>query len=447
MGKIEPGAKLTGDAWREAGIGQTIHDLASRLFPICRSITGKGVRDTIDILKDYIDIEQRAVPSGTRVFDWTVPQEWTVRDAYVKNAAGRKVIDFRMSNLHLMSYSIPQRRMMPLAELQAHIYTLPAQPDLIPYKTAYYTDAWGFCMSHHEFLKLEEGDYEVVIDTEKASGNLYYGEYLHIGQSTKEVLLFAHICHPSLANDNCSGLALLTFLAAGLKSRSTYYSYRFVFAPGTIGSLSWLAQNEEGISNISHGLVVSCIGDGGGPNYKRSRRGDALIDRIAACTRCGEDRTHLEIADFIPYGYDERQFCSPGFNLPVGLLQRSAFGTFPEYHTSADDLDFIRPEHLDSSFWMIMDMIDALEDNWTPLNLRPKGEPQLGKYGLFPAIGGHKTNDDRTMAYLWILNLADGNNSLVDIAERSKMPFVDIASAAGRLLEAGLVSNLGFQTR
>ncbi|MFK3691450.1 DUF4910 domain-containing protein [Agrobacterium tumefaciens] len=447
MGKMEPGAELTADAIRETSIGQTIHDLASRLFPICRSITGKGVCETIDILKDYIDIEQHAVPSGTRVFDWTVPPEWVVRDAYVKNATGRKVIDFQMSNLHLMNYSIPQRRVMPLAELRAHIYTLPEKPELIPYKTAYYTDAWGFCMSHNDFLKLEEGDYEVVIDTEKTSGNLYYGEYRHVGQSTKEVLLFAHICHPSLANDNCSGLALLTCLAAGLKGRNTYYSYRFVFAPGTIGSLSWLARNEDGISNIAHGLVVSCIGDGGGPNYKRSRRGDAVIDRIAACTRCGEDRKPLAIADFIPYGYDERQFCSPGFNLPVGLLQRSSFGTFSEYHTSADNLDFIRPEHLNSSFWMIMDMIDALEGNWTPLNLRPKGEPQLGKYGLFPAIGGHKTNDDRTMAYLWILNYADGDNSLLDIAERSKIPFVDIASAAGRLLEAGLVSNLGFLSR
>ncbi|KGE02323.1 peptidase M28 [Rhizobium sp. YS-1r] len=425
-------------------MGQAIYMLACRLFPICRSITGKGVRDTIRIMRDYIDVECREVPSGIRVFDWTIPDEWTVRDAYVKDSSGRKVIDFSASNLHLMSYSIPVRRVMPLAELKTHIYTLPAQPDLIPYKTAYYTDAWGFCMAHREFLKLRDDVYDVVIDTEKRPGHLVYGEYLHAGASKKEVLLYAHICHPSLANDNCSGLALLTCLAAYMKAASTHYSYRFIFAPGTIGSLAWLANNEHRLSDIAHGLVLSCIGDGAVPNYKRSRRGNTMIDRIAACTRCGDESIPLTIKDFSPYGYDERQFCSPGFDLPVGLLQRSAFGTFPEYHTSADNLDFIRPEHLGTSFRMVKDMIDALEGNWTPLNLSPKGEPQLSKYGLFSVIGGHKTNSDRTLAYLWVLNLSDGHNSLLDISERSKMPFSEIAAAAAALLEVGLIANLGF---
>ncbi|MGK9054471.1 DUF4910 domain-containing protein [Neorhizobium petrolearium] len=432
---------------RDEDLGQAIYVLACRLFPLCRSITGQGVRDTIGILRDYIEIECKEVPSGTRVFDWTIPDEWIVRDAYVKDASGRKIIDFKASNLHLMNYSIPVRRVMPLTELKEHLYTLPAQPDLIPYKTAYYTDAWGFCMAHREFLKLADGNYEVVVDTEKRPGHLVYGEYLHDGASKREVLLYAHICHPSLANDNCSGLALLTCLAAYMKAVKTYYSYRFVFAPGTIGSLAWLSNNEHRLPDIAHGLVLSCVGDGGGPNYKRSRRGDAPIDRIAACTRCGDEGTPLNIADFSPYGYDERQFCSPGFNLPVGLLQRSAFGTFPEYHTSADNLDFIRPEHLGASFRMVRDMIDALEGNWTPLNLSPKGEPQLSRYGLFSVIGGHKTNSERTMAYLWVLNLADGRHSLLDIAERSGMPFSEIAMAAAALQEAGLVSNLGFTER
>lgn len=427
--------------------GEAIYDLASRIFPLCRSITGKGVRDTIGILSEYIDIERTDVPTGTAVFDWTIPNEWVVRDAYVRGPSGRKIIDFAASNLHLLNYSTPVRRVMPLAELRPYIYTLPAQPNLIPYKTAYYTDAWGFCMAHKDFLRLEEGDYEVLIDTEKTPGHLSYGEYLHAGASNEEVLLYAHICHPSLANDNCSGVALLTYLAASMESVQTHYSYRFVFAPGTIGSLAWLSRNEPGLHRIAHGLVLSCVGDGGGPNYKRSRRGNAMIDRIAAATGCGDQRSPLNVVDFSPYGYDERQFCSPGFNLPVGLLQRSAFGTFPEYHTSADNLDFIRPEHLGSSFRMVKDMIATLEGNWIPLNLSPKGEPQLSRYGLFSTIGGHKTNSERTMAYLWVLNLADGEHSLLDIAEKAGIPFVEIAAAAEALRGAGLVSNLGFLGR
>ena len=297
------------DVVDDGDIGQSVYTLASRIFPLCRSITGQGVRDTIGILGEYIDIKCQAVPSGTPAFDWTVPSEWVVRDAYVRNSFGRKVIDFQNNNLRLLNGSIPVREIMSLAELRPHIHTLPLQPDLIPYKTAYYTDAWGFCMAHRDFAALEEGDYEVVIDTEKTAGNLYYGEYLHPGASDREVLLYAHICHPSLANDNCSGVALLTCLAASMASMHTRYSYRFLFAPGTIGSLVWLSRNEHRLHTMAHGLVLSCVGDGGGPNYKRSRRQNAIIDRIAACVRCGEDRQVPILSDFSPYGYDERQFC------------------------------------------------------------------------------------------------------------------------------------------
>ncbi|MEZ2130682.1 MULTISPECIES: DUF4910 domain-containing protein [unclassified Sinorhizobium] len=418
--------------------GQDIYALASRLFPICRSITGQGVRDTIAILKDFIDIERHDVPTGTQVFDWVIPKEWNIRDAYVKDPAGRKIIDFARSNLHVMSYSTSVRRVMSLGELKQHLHTLPARADLIPYKTAYYADEWGLCVAYSQLVELEEGDYEVMIDSEKSEGHLSYGEYLHSGTTDKEVLLSAHICHPSLANDNCSGLALLTWIARALKARRTRYSYRFLFAPGTIGSLTWLSRNEDRLANIAHGLVVSCIGDAGGPTYKQSRRGNAVIDRAVACVRCNGDR-RAEMQPFSPYGYDERQFCSPGFNLPVGLLQRSAFGTFPEYHTSADNLDLIRPEHLASSFRMVMDIIDVLEENWIPINLSPKGEPQLGRRGLFSPFGGHKVNSDMSMAYLWVLNLADGDHSLLDIAERSDMPFSTIASAAARLQKSGLL--------
>lgn len=422
--------------------GLAIHALAGRLFPVCRSITGNGVRETIGILRDHIDLRLHEVPTGTQIFDWVIPPEWNINEAYIKDAAGRKIVDFVANNLHVMGYSRAVRRTLPLGELKKHIYTLPSQPDTIPYKTAYYADDWAFCMSHDQYLALADGDYEVVIDAEKSDGHLSYGEYFHQGSSEREVLLSAHICHPSLANDNCSGLAVLTWLAGKLARRKTRYSYRFLFAPGTIGSLTWLCRNEARLDRIAHGLVVSCIGDGGGPNYKKSRRGDAIIDRLMAAIDC--DGVPMSVQDFSPYGYDERQFCSPGFNLPVGLLQRSAFGTFPEYHTSADNMDFIRPGHLASSFKMLWDVIDAIEGNWIPFNLSQKGEPQLGRRGLFSTTGGHRSDIPDTMAYLWVLNLADGSNSLLDIAERSKMPFAQISKAAARLRDADLLADLGW---
>ncbi|UNK40460.1 DUF4910 domain-containing protein (plasmid) [Shinella sp. H4-D48] len=423
-----------------ADIGGEIHALVSRLFPICRSITGEGVRRTLAILSEHADVAIREVPSGTKVFDWTVPQEWNLRSASIRTASGKTVVDIADSNLHLVGYSEPVARRMPLSELRAHIHTLPDQPDLIPYRTSYYSRSWGFCMAHRDYLGLEEGDYDVVIDTTLADGSLTYGEVLLPGETEHEVLLSAHICHPSLANDNCSGLAVLAFLARALAGRRRRFGYRFLFAPGTIGALCWLAANEDRLSRVHHGLVVSCIGDGGGPIYKRSRRGDAMIDRAIEVIRC--DGRKVTMVDFSPFGYDERQFCSPGFNLPVGLLQRSAFGTFAEYHTSADDLDFVRPEHLASSFRMIMDIIDVIETDRIPLNLSPNGEPQLGKRGLYSATGGHKTTPEITRAYLWVLNLADGSHSLVDIARRSGLPFSTIATAATRLEACGLLGDV-----
>nr|WP_314092155.1 DUF4910 domain-containing protein [uncultured Shinella sp.] len=422
-----------------ADLGGELHALVSRLFPICRSITGEGVRRTLAILADTIDLAVREVPTGTQVFDWTVPQEWTVRDAYIRAEGGKVVVDLAASNLHLVGYSEPMARRMPLSELRTHIHTLPDQPDLIPYRTSYYSRSWGFCMAHHDYLALEEGDYDVFIDTTLADGTLTYGEAFLPGETGREVLLTAHICHPSLANDNCSGLAVLALVARALGRRRNRFGYRFLFAPGTIGALCWLAGNEERLSSIDHGLVVSCVGDGGGPVYKRSRRGDATIDRAMEAVRC--DGRKVTMLDFSPFGYDERQFCSPGFDLPVGLLQRSAFGTFPEYHTSADNLDFVRPEHLASSFRMITDIVDVIETDRVPLNLSPKGEPQLGRRGLYSATGGHKTTSDITMAYLWVLNLADGRHSLLDIACRSGLPFSAIAAAATRLEDCGLLGD------
>jgi aminopeptidase-like protein len=420
-------------------IGEEIYALAAELYPICRSITGDGVRETLGILRRHIPLDVHEVPTGTPVFDWTVPREWTIREAYIQNAAGERVIDFKAHSLHVLNYSAPVRVKMPLTELREHIYTLPDQPDLIPYRTSYYAERWGFCMSHDQLQALPDGVYEAVIDAALADGHLTYGEYLHRGESEDEFLLSAHICHPSLANDNCSGLALLALLARHLAGRPTRLGYRFLFAPGTIGAITWLVRNEANAHRIKHGLTVSCVGDGGGPTYKKSRRGDAMIDRAMAHV-LKHASPAPNIIDFFPYGYDERQYCSPGFNLPVGMFQRSQFGTFPEYHTSADNLDFIRPEHLAASFAMILAAIDIIEHDARFINLSPKCEPQLGRRGLYGAIGGDKDAAAKNMAMLWVLNLSDGGHSLLDIAERAGMPFAIVHSTAMLLQEHGLLA-------
>jgi aminopeptidase-like protein len=419
-------------------IGEEIFALATEIYPICRSITGDGIRRTLSQLAHHIDLNVHEVPSGTQVFDWAIPREWTIREGWIKNAAGERIVDFESSNLHVLNYSRPVRATLPLDELKKHVFTLPAQPDLIPYRTSYYAENWGFCMAHDRLAALPDGTYEVLIDASLEDGSLTYGEYLHPGATDEEFLFSAHICHPSLANDNCSGLALLTHLAKRLAPLETRYSYRFVFAPGTIGAIAWLARNEERVAHIRHGLVISCVGDGGGPTYKKSRRGDAVIDRAVShvLRHAGTSPT---ILDFFPYGYDERQYCSPGFDLPVGLFQRSQFGAFPEYHTSADNLDFIRPEHLAESYRTIAAVLDIVENDWRPRSTVPKCEPQLGRRGLYSALGGDRDGPAKSMAFLWILNLSDGRHSLLDVAERANLPFGVVAEAARLLQESGLL--------
>ncbi len=430
----------------DAGIGDQIFALAAEIFPICRSITGDGVRRTLSHLARHIDLDVHEVPTGTQVFDWSIPPEWTIRDAYIKNAAGQRIVDLRTSNLHVLNYSRPVHAKISLDELKKHVFTLPDQPDLIPYRTSYYAERWGFCMAHNQLAALPDGVYEVLIDASLEDGSLTYGEYLHQGETDDEFLFSAHICHPSLANDNCSGLALLTHLAARLAPLKTRYSYRFVFAPGTIGAIAWLARNEHRAARIRHGLVLSCVGDGGGPTYKKSRRGDAFIDRamIHVLQHTGQSPT---ILDFFPYGYDERQYCSPGFNLPVGLFQRSQFGTFPEYHTSADNLDFIRPQHLAASYRMIAAVLEIVERDWRPRSTTPECEAQLGRRGLYSALGGDREGAAKSMAFLWILNLADGHHSLLDIAERAKLPFSVVADAAHLLKDSGLLVEDDYEVR
>jgi aminopeptidase-like protein len=339
-----------------------------------------------------------------------------------------------------MSYSIPVRKRLSLAELKKHVHTLPEQPDLIPYRTSYYAEDWAFCMTHRQLGALRDETYEAVIDSSLEDGFLSYGEYLHEGETDDEFLLSAHVCHPSLANDNCSGVALLTHLARGMAGLKTRYSYRFLFAPGTIGAITWLARNEEASSRIKHGLVVSMVGDGGGPTYKKSRRGDTVIDRVMTHVLRHSGLAPI-IEDFSPYGYDERQYCSPGFNLPIGLFQRSKYGTIPQYHTSADNLSFIKPEHLLESYSMIVRTIDIIENDAVYGNTIPKCEPQLGRRGLYGRIGGKKDIAIENMAMLWVLNMSDGTHSLLDIAECSDLCFEVVRRAAQLLQAHGLLTS------
>jgi aminopeptidase-like protein len=420
--------------------GEELYKLVAELYPICRSITGNGVRRTLETVdRELGGLEVSEVPTGTQVLDWTVPREWNVRDAWVANAAGERVIDFQASNLHLLGYSVPVRATMPLAELKRHLFTLPDHPDWVPWRTSYYAERWGFCASQRLVDSLADGDYEVCIDTTLADGHLTYGEHLVQGQTEEEVLVSCHVCHPSLANDNLSGIAVATGLARRLAEGRPRYSYRFLFAPGTIGSITWLARNEDRVGRIRHGLVLACVGDPGGFTYKRSRRGDAGIDRAVAHVLGRSGRPH-RVVDFTPYGYDERQYCSPGFDLPVGCLSRTPYAAYPEYHTSADDLDLVGPAQLQESLEVCWEVVQVLEADRRYVNLSPKGEPQLGRRGLYGQIGGRSDAEERQMAMLWVLNQSDGRHGLLDVAERSGVPLALLAEVAADLEEAGLLS-------
>ena len=419
-------------------VGQEMYALVEKLYPICRSITGNGFRETLNIIKEHIPLEVHEIPTGTQVFDWTVPKEWNIRDAYVRDSKGERIIDFRKSNLHVVSYSVPIRKRMSLAELKGHLFTVPDHPDWIPYRTSYYKESWGFCLSHKQFLALKDEDYDVCIDASLKEGHLTYGEYYIQGQMEDEFLVSCHACHPSLCNDNLSGIALTTYLAKYLTPLSLRYSYRFLFIPGTIGSITWLALNENKVSRIKYGLVVACVGDQGKTTFKRSRHGDAEIDKavVHVLKESGED---YEIIDFFPYGYDERQYCSPGFNLPVGCLMRTPHGCYPEYHTSADNLDLLRKESLENSFSKYLSTICLLEGNRKYINTNAKCEPQLGKRGLYEAIGGQNESAINQLAVLWVLNFSDGHHTLLDIAERSHLRFDMLKDAADALVKHHLL--------
>jgi aminopeptidase-like protein len=432
-------APESGTLVQTGDIGDRMHALARRLYPLCRSITGDGLRETLRILGDGIPLRIEEVPSGTKVLDWEVPDEWNVRAAYIARETGERVVDIAEHNLHIVQYSMPVDRVVPMDELRHHLHTLPDAPDLIPYRTAYYAKSWGFCLRHRTLDAMHDPAYRVRIDATLAPGHLSYGELLIPGASEDEVLFSIHCCHPSLANDNLSGMVIARALAERLLQATPRLSYRFLFIPGTIGSITWLARNRERVSRIKHGLVLSCLGDRGGLTYKRSRRDDAPIDRAVDHVlqhHGGANRT----IPFIPYGYDERQYGSPGFNLPVGCLMRSPNGTFPEYHTSADDLDFVRPAHLADSLAALSGIVDVLEHDARYRNTSPYGEPQLGRRGLYRPIGGQQDAAEYDqMVLLWVLNLSDGEHSLLDIARRAGRPFAMVNAAAADLRRAGLL--------
>jgi aminopeptidase-like protein len=423
-----------------AEIGSDALALMRRLFPLCRSLTGDGVRATFDLLEELIPITRTEVPSGSRVFDWTVPDEWNLRDAYIATADGTRVVDLQDSNLHVVSYSEPVDTRLPLDRLREHLHSLPEQPDVIPYRTSYYDRTWGFCLAHEQLLALNEGQYEVVIDSSLEPGHLTYGETLVEGVSETEVLISTYVCHPSLANDNLSGIAVAAMLARQLLGRQLRHSYRFLFAPGTIGPLAWLDRNSERLDRIEHGLALSCLGDSGNLTYKRSRREHAAIDWAVEIVLRDSGVPH-RVLPWEPWGGDERQFCSPGFDLPMGALMRTPHGEFEGYHTSADGLERIRPEALSDSVEKCLLLVDTLEGDRVCTNLSPYGEPQLGRRNLYRSAGGAVETPDDERALLWVLNQSDGDRSLIEIAHCSGLRFSVIERAADRLESAGLLAS------
>lgn len=421
-----------------ASMGESMLQRIRQWYPICRSITGEGNRQTLKMLAQEQHLHVHEIPSGTPVFDWQIPQEWTIRDAWIKGPDGQKIVDFKEHALHVVGYSVPIHETLSREALLPYLHSLPEFPDWIPYRTSYYEKTWGFCLRDRDKQELVPGNYEVMIDAELKDGSLTYAEAVFPGESRDEFLISVHICHPALANDNLSSLAVAESLMSILRGCKTRYTYRFLFIPGTIGSIAWLALNPEARQHIRHGLVLSCMGDTGHLHYKRSRDGQSTIDRTVDCV-FKEQTDVCEMQDFSPYGYDERQYGSPGINLPVGLLTRSPHGTFPEYHTSADNPDFLSATALGDSLRVVLEVLALTEADQTFVNQSPMGEPQLGRRGLYDRLGGGNERKQAQLALLWMLNQSDGDHSLLDIALRSGMPWRVLRRAADQLLACGLL--------
>ncbi len=422
-------------------LGERMYALAERLYPICRSITGNGLRETLRILQEEIPLTLHEIPTGTAVFDWVVPREWNIRDAYIRNSFGEKIVDFQKHNLHVLNYSTPVHALMHLKELRPHLFTLPDMPDWIPHRTSYFNDNWGFCITQRQLEAMPDDNYEVVIDSSLEPGALTYGELTIPGESEEQILLFAHCCHPSLANDNLAGIAVIVELARILGESSPRFTYRCVFAPAAIGCITWLSQNRSELGKIKLGMVAALLGDSGQLTYKKTSTGDALIDR-ASLHILRHRNAPFQTLEFSPFGYDERQFASPGINLPVGRLTRTPNGAYPEYHTSADNMDLITPSAMADSLAAYRAIFALLENNYVYQSNFPYCEPQLGKRGLYRTTGGHGNPEQRQLAILWVLNQANGQHDLLDIAERSGLQFEIVASAAAELAAAEVIRRI-----
>lgn len=423
-------------------VGASLYRCVSALYPLHRCITGEGLRATLQIIGQKIPLKIHEVATGTEVLDWVIPKEWEIREAWIAKEDGTRVVDLADSPLNVVQYSTPVHAWMTLSHLRPHLHTLPERPGLVPYRTSYYDEDWGFCLSQRALDQLasevgEKEELKVHIDSSLYDGSLTYGECVILGKTEDEVLFSAHACHPALANDNASSLAVAMALARHLEKRTNrHYTYRFLFAPGTIGAVTWLARNRGNADRIKHGLVLANLGDKGDFTYKMTRRGtlDAplSVDRAVSMAL---NRADLDVRPFEPLGYDERQFCSPGFDLPIGCLTRTPHGEYPQYHTSGDNLDLVQPKALAESLEALIRFVDILEGDRVYRNIQPHGEPMLGRRGLYDLDGG----DEARRALSWVLNLSDCEHSLLSIAERCGLPFETVRAAADRLLEEHLL--------
>lgn len=422
---------------KEKATSKEMYELVERLFPICRSITGDGVRETLRIIQEHIPIKLHEVPTGTKVFDWTVPKEWNIKDAYVIDAQGEKIIDFKKNNLHVVGYSVPVSKSISLSELQEHLYSLPDQPEAIPYVTSYYEERWGFCISHTVREKLTEGEYTVFIDSELKDGSLTYGELIIPGKSKKEIFISTYVCHPSMANNELSGPVVTTFLAKWLLGKPRRFTYRIIFIPETIGSIAYLSKNLKVMKrNTIAGFNVSCVGDTRAYGYLPTRVGNTYADKVAL------NVLSFKHPNFIAYSFldtksDERRYNAPGIDLPVCSVTRSKYGEYPEYHTSLDNLDVVSPEGLAGAFDVLRECLTLIEENRT-YKINCLGEPQLGKRGLYPTIST-KTSAVEVENMIDFISYADGGNDLIDISNKTKIPVQELYPIIAKLIKSDLL--------